>query len=92
MYHNERQVFSRLASQCAQLSASEPILFDQDDGSEIKFSPLSEARFEELRVRVLENASQTNQPPTPGNAKEPETLAANIRTFTNNLSKLLYNS
>ena len=49
-------MFARLASQCAQLSASEPILFDQDDGSEIKFSPLSDAQFEELRASIMSNA------------------------------------
>ncbi|KAJ3282249.1 hypothetical protein HK104_010987 [Borealophlyctis nickersoniae] len=53
MFLNERPVFARLASQCAQLSASESILFDSDDGSAIQFSPLGDAQFEELRNRVL---------------------------------------
>ncbi|KAJ3004370.1 UNVERIFIED_CONTAM: hypothetical protein HDU68_005147, partial [Siphonaria sp. JEL0065] len=57
MYFQERPLFARLASQCAQLSASEGILFSndltEDDPSIIRFSPLDDETFEKLKAEMI---------------------------------------
>ncbi|KAI9342816.1 ubiquitin-conjugating enzyme/RWD-like protein [Obelidium mucronatum] len=56
-YHQERPLFARLASQCAQLSASDGILFSndltEDDPSIIRFSPLDDESFDRLKAEMI---------------------------------------
>ncbi|KAI8622085.1 ubiquitin-conjugating enzyme/RWD-like protein [Chytriomyces sp. MP71] len=49
----ERPVFARLASQCAQLSASDGSLYDDSDESIIKFRNLDDAEFEKVKSQML---------------------------------------
>jgi hypothetical protein len=52
---SERPAFAKLAAQCAQLSASEGILFDTDtpDGSLIQFTPLEDNEFNQVKGKML---------------------------------------
>ncbi|RKP36107.1 ubiquitin-conjugating enzyme/RWD-like protein [Dimargaris cristalligena] len=51
MYHNEPTIFTKLATQCAQLSSSESVLYERNNGSNsnnpIQFSPLSDTEGKE---------------------------------------------
>ncbi|KAM3586769.1 hypothetical protein VKS41_001826 [Umbelopsis sp. WA50703] len=61
LYRNDPQIFAKLAQQCAQLSITESYLFDHfPDNNMIKFSPLSEAKFDELKAQIL---TSTAHPP-----------------------------
>ncbi|KAI8139794.1 ubiquitin-conjugating enzyme/RWD-like protein [Fennellomyces sp. T-0311] len=56
LYRTDPTVFGKLAQQCAQLSITESYLFDHfPDNNLIKFSPLSEAKFDELKAQILSN-------------------------------------
>ncbi|KAJ3062426.1 hypothetical protein HDU98_001702 [Podochytrium sp. JEL0797] len=55
----ERPLFARLASQCAQLSASDGILYsnslsvDDQDESIIRFTPLDDETFDKLNGEMM---------------------------------------
>ncbi|KAI8060767.1 ubiquitin-conjugating enzyme/RWD-like protein [Gongronella butleri] len=54
LFRNDTSVFAKLAQQCAQLSITESYLFDHfPDNNMIRFSPLSEAKYEELRSSIF---------------------------------------
>ncbi|KND04573.1 uncharacterized protein SPPG_00294 [Spizellomyces punctatus DAOM BR117] len=53
MLHNERGVFAKLAAQCAQISVSQDIIFDNDDMSHIHFSPLTDEQFEDIKAQMI---------------------------------------
>ncbi|KAI8817197.1 ubiquitin-conjugating enzyme/RWD-like protein [Fimicolochytrium jonesii] len=53
IFHNERGLYAKLAAQCAQLSVSEGVLFDHSDTSAVKFSPLTEDHFEEIKLQMM---------------------------------------
>eukprot|EP00842_Homolaphlyctis_polyrhiza_P000305 jgi/Hompol1/1275/HPOL_001152-RA len=53
MFATERSYFAKLASQCAQLSSSEPILFDSDVSHLITFSPIDESKFSKIQNLLL---------------------------------------
>ncbi|KAJ3170770.1 hypothetical protein HDU88_008673 [Geranomyces variabilis] len=53
IFRTERSIFAKLAAQCAQLSVSEGILFDDSEASAIRFSPMSDEHFEEIRAQML---------------------------------------
>ncbi|KAL2918624.1 hypothetical protein HK105_202025 [Polyrhizophydium stewartii] len=52
MFNNERTYFAKLAAQCAQMSSSEPILFDRDSNHIMTFTPIDETKFNELRKKL----------------------------------------
>ncbi|KAJ3382104.1 hypothetical protein HDU84_004612 [Entophlyctis sp. JEL0112] len=67
MFKNERHLFLRLASQCAQLSASDGVLYannlegsEDEDQSMIRFSPLDDETFEALQAEMLSSANVAN--------------------------------
>ncbi|KAL1925776.1 uncharacterized protein VTP21DRAFT_659 [Calcarisporiella thermophila] len=56
MYRNEVHIFAKLAQQCAQLSITESILYDNyPESNTIRFNPLSDTKFEELKTQILSN-------------------------------------
>ncbi|ORY94005.1 ubiquitin-conjugating enzyme/RWD-like protein [Syncephalastrum racemosum] len=58
LYRTDTNVFGKLAQQCAQLSITESYLFDHfPDNNMIRFSPLSEAKFDELKAHILNSAA-----------------------------------
>ncbi|KAJ3208372.1 hypothetical protein HDU82_002564 [Entophlyctis luteolus] len=66
-FKNERHLFLRLASQCAQLSASDGVLYannlegsEDEDQSMIRFSPLDDETFEALQAEMLSSANVAN--------------------------------
>ncbi|GAA5811066.1 hypothetical protein MFLAVUS_004495 [Mucor flavus] len=64
LYRTDINVFGKLAQQCAQLSITESYLFDHfPDNNMIRFSPLSEAKFDELKAQILHSAAN----PIPSN-------------------------
>ncbi|GAA5799026.1 hypothetical protein HPULCUR_004435 [Helicostylum pulchrum] len=64
LYRTDINVFGKLAQQCAQLSITESYLFDHfPDNNMIRFSPLSEAKFDELKAQILYSATN----PIPSN-------------------------
>lgn len=57
-FRNDTSVFSKLSQQCAQLSITESYLFDHfPDNNMIRFSSLSEPKFEELRSIVFKSST-----------------------------------
>ncbi|KAG0169561.1 hypothetical protein DFQ28_004164 [Apophysomyces sp. BC1034] len=65
LYRTDTAIFGKLAQQCAQLSITESYLFDHfPDNNMIRFSPLSEAKFDELKAQIL--SSTTNSPDVTG--------------------------
>ncbi|KAH6560011.1 hypothetical protein BASA61_000368 [Batrachochytrium salamandrivorans] len=52
MFNTERSYFSKLAAQCAQLSSSEPILFDKDSNHLMAFTPIDDAQFEHIQSLI----------------------------------------
>ncbi|KAJ3079620.1 hypothetical protein HK102_003659 [Quaeritorhiza haematococci] len=58
MFVEERPLFAKLASQCAQLSASESILFDNDEESTIKFASLSDEQFDAVKGEIMHQQQQ----------------------------------
>ncbi|KAI9302923.1 ubiquitin-conjugating enzyme/RWD-like protein [Cunninghamella echinulata] len=58
LFRNDTSVFSKLSQQCAQLSITESYLFDHfPDNNMIRFSSLSEPKFEELRSIVFKSST-----------------------------------
>ncbi|KAH6583629.1 hypothetical protein BASA60_001348 [Batrachochytrium salamandrivorans] len=51
-FNTERSYFSKLAAQCAQLSSSEPILFDKDSNHLMAFTPIDDAQFEHIQSLI----------------------------------------
>ncbi|KAI8902329.1 ubiquitin-conjugating enzyme/RWD-like protein [Globomyces pollinis-pini] len=51
MYQNERSTFIKLASDCAQISSQQSILFEQDQ-SIINFKPLDDGEFVNIRLQL----------------------------------------
>jgi hypothetical protein len=47
-FKNDRALFSKLAAQCAQLTSSEPILFDKQMSHLISFSPINDHEFSQI--------------------------------------------
>ncbi|KAJ3000625.1 hypothetical protein HDV02_004310 [Globomyces sp. JEL0801] len=54
MYQNERSTFIKLASDCAQISSQQSILFEQDQ-SIINFKPLDDGEFVNIRLQLHVN-------------------------------------
>ncbi|KAJ3329593.1 hypothetical protein HDU76_007575 [Blyttiomyces sp. JEL0837] len=94
MFNLERNLFAKLASQCAQLSASEGIIYDDDehDNFLIKFTPLDDETLEQLKSQMINSAvPETPMSPVTKSAGQVENhLMANIKNVTNNLSRMLY--
>ncbi|KAI9332301.1 ubiquitin-conjugating enzyme/RWD-like protein [Zopfochytrium polystomum] len=106
MFNLERHLFARLAAQCAQLSASDAILYDQDeqDGFLIKFKQLGDEELSNVKSQFLGSLRFDGtllQPPTlgsnlaPAQNQKPETtteseLIRNIRTVSDGVSQMLY--
>jgi len=68
LYRNDPHIFAKLAQQCAQLSITESYLFDHfPDNNMIQFSPLSEAKFDELKAQIL---NSTAHPPLSENNRD----------------------
>ncbi|KAJ3417388.1 hypothetical protein HDV05_004853 [Chytridiales sp. JEL 0842] len=67
LFHTERHAFSKLTAQCAELSASEGILYDTEtpDGSLIQFAPLDENQFDQIRTNMLNILQPENDPMSP---------------------------
>ncbi|CAO3672982.1 unnamed protein product [Rhizopus stolonifer] len=60
LYRTDKPIFHKLAQQCAQLSITESFLFEHvPDDNMIRFSPLSESKFDELKSQLL----RTTLPP-----------------------------
>ncbi|KAJ3023419.1 hypothetical protein HKX48_003336 [Thoreauomyces humboldtii] len=57
IFHDERPLFAKLAAQCAQLSVSEAILFDDADASAVRFSPLADDHFDEIKAQMIASLS-----------------------------------
>ncbi|KAJ3158993.1 hypothetical protein HDU86_002162 [Geranomyces michiganensis] len=55
IFRTEPALFAKLAAQCAQLSVSEGILFDDSEASAIRFSPMSDEHFEEVRAQMMKS-------------------------------------
>ncbi|KAJ3238966.1 hypothetical protein HDU81_006781 [Chytriomyces hyalinus] len=95
MFMYERPLFAKLASQCAQLSASDGILFSNDleeDESIIKFRQLDDAEFEKLKAEMLlsvnvESVDRAMMAHSSGNQKND--LLRDIKSVTGNISRML---
>ncbi|CAO3594370.1 unnamed protein product [Absidia cylindrospora] len=58
LFRNDVPVFCKLSQQCAQLSITESYLFDQfPDDNMIRFSPLSEIKFNELKTTIFKTTT-----------------------------------
>ncbi|RUS22627.1 hypothetical protein BC937DRAFT_88233 [Endogone sp. FLAS-F59071] len=58
MYHNEPHIFANLAQQCAQLSITESILFENfPESNMIRFTSLKDGKFEELKAQILSSTA-----------------------------------
>lgn len=57
MYRNEQALFAKLSTQCAALSSSESILYDQSEGP-IQFTKFSEGKMEEMKRLALESGAR----------------------------------
>ncbi|CAO3685999.1 unnamed protein product [Umbelopsis ramanniana] len=85
LYRNDPQIFSKLAQQCAQLSITESYLFDHfPDNNMIKFSPLSESKFDELKAQIL---NSTAHPPLSENNRDPLPMDTDLEERIMNLKK-----
>ncbi|KAJ3219767.1 hypothetical protein HDU67_009579 [Dinochytrium kinnereticum] len=100
MFFMERPLFAKLAAQCAQLSASEGIVFDNDGphGEEnegeslVRFNPLQEDEFKAKKIQMLSFVARANVPPPPTMAQPAsleEQLVSGLKNVTSNLSKFL---
>ncbi|KAJ3260738.1 hypothetical protein HDU77_001202 [Chytriomyces hyalinus] len=95
MFMFERPLFAKLASQCAQLSASDGILFSNDleeDESIIKFRQLDDVEFEKLKAEMLqsvnvESVDRAIMAHSSGNQKND--LLRDIKSVTGNISRML---
>lgn len=57
-YRTDKPIFHKLAQQCAQLSITESFLFEHvPEDNMIRFSPLSESKFDELKAQILSTAT-----------------------------------
>ncbi|EGF82420.1 hypothetical protein BATDEDRAFT_22905 [Batrachochytrium dendrobatidis JAM81] len=63
-FKNEKQYFSKLAAQCAQLSSSEPILFDKDSNHLMTFTPIDDSQFAHIQSLLYESVGHKAQPVT----------------------------
>ncbi|KAJ3116388.1 hypothetical protein HDU96_009746 [Phlyctochytrium bullatum] len=103
MFFQERPTFAKLAAQCAQLSASEGIVFDNDGphGEEnqgeslVRFFPLEENEFKAKKIQMLSFVAQRNNVPPPPTSSMPapptleEQLVTGLKNVTTNISKFL---
>ncbi|GAN01845.1 UBC-like protein [Mucor ambiguus] len=72
LYRHDIAIFAKLAHQSAQLSITESFLYDHpEDDNPIRFSPLSDAKFDELKAQMLSSAvKSTPITPTDDDATE----------------------
>ncbi|KAJ3185880.1 hypothetical protein HK101_009789 [Irineochytrium annulatum] len=100
MFFNERELFAKLAAQCAQLSASDGILYDNDGpkgevgGGEslIRFAPLDDERARELKGAMFSYSTRRQEVDEEDQEKVQEVenqLVSSLKNMTTNLSKLL---
>ncbi|KAL1936497.1 hypothetical protein VTP01DRAFT_631 [Rhizomucor pusillus] len=70
LYRTDANVFGKLAQQCAQLSITESYMFDHfPDNNLIRFSPLSDAKFDEIKAQIF--SSVAGAPVSTTNNAEP---------------------
>ncbi|KAF9306733.1 hypothetical protein BGZ74_003910 [Mortierella antarctica] len=63
MYRNENTIFAKLAQQRAQLSITESNLYDNyPANNSIKFGPLGDQEFVELKQKMINSASSSHLP------------------------------
>ncbi|CAO3589915.1 unnamed protein product [Absidia cylindrospora] len=63
LFRSDTPVFSKLSQQCAQLSITESHLFDHfPDDNMIRFFPLTEPKFDELKSVIFKSAKSTPEP------------------------------
>ncbi|CAO3621540.1 unnamed protein product [Mucor fragilis] len=73
LYRHDIAIFAKLAHQSAQLSITESFLYDHpEDDNPIRFSPLSDAKFDELKAQMLSSAVN----PTPIASADDDTTEA----------------
>ncbi|ORY53225.1 UBC-like protein [Rhizoclosmatium globosum] len=95
MFMHERPLFARLASQCAQLSASDGILFSNEldeDENIIRFSPLDDDQFENLKAQMIAsvNVDHVDKALNQKAAPNPKTeLLGGIKSVTGNINRML---
>jgi ubiquitin-protein ligase len=94
MYHNELHLFSRLAQQCAKVSNADSVLYDDyPSGNPVKFKPLSDSKFEEIRTHILgpdaNNNTNSLQLTTNSGSNSPSKFLDSIKNnISNNINKL----
>lgn len=92
LYREDRKVFIKLSMQCAHLSISESYLFDHfPDDNMMKFSPMSEAKYGDLRSLIHQDIA--NQIPAGEDGEEEEKIynEDNDETIISALSLEEYN-
>ncbi|KAG0199326.1 hypothetical protein BGX28_007377 [Mortierella sp. GBA30] len=76
MYRNENTIFAKLAQQRAQLSITESNLYDNyPANNSIKFGPLSEDQFVELKRKMMGNVKSLSSDPLSSLAAEKRTAS-----------------
>ncbi|KAJ3096495.1 hypothetical protein HDU97_005854 [Phlyctochytrium planicorne] len=99
MFFHERPLFAKLAAQCAQLSASEGIVYDNDgphgepnEGeSHIRFERMDENEFKTRKIQMLSFQARANVPPPPSTTSPSieDPFVTGLKNVTNNLSRFL---
>jgi len=63
-YHNETRTFSVMAKQCADLSISQTVLYDNNiEANPIQFSVLPDEKLEELKFFIRPPPAERERPP-----------------------------
>jgi len=60
MYRKDPHIFAKLAQQCAQLSITESILYENyPETNPIQFQQLNDSKFDELKAQILSSSTST---------------------------------
>ncbi|KAF7726355.1 hypothetical protein EC973_008935 [Apophysomyces ossiformis] len=89
LYRTDKAIFGKLAQQCAQLSITESYLFDHfPDNNMIRFSPLTEAKFDELKSQILNSAMSSPDARDSSENTIEQQLKDRFNDYKTNISKL----
>jgi ubiquitin-protein ligase len=62
MYRTKPNIFAKLAQQCAQLSITESILYENyPESNPVRFENIGDSRFEELKAQILSSSTSTTE-------------------------------